>query len=154
MRPTITRALLATACVLALAAPHAAEAATGASSRRAAAPAVRVLTPHAGCWTRAGLIGSARPASEIASAKKHREDPPPAATATHSTLAARVTVGQQQDRRSPSSARATRDDSATAHLRTSSAPDRRARSAHLAMLAGIFYEAHAPPKPAHTGFIS
>jgi hypothetical protein len=123
------------------------EAATGSWSPRSSPQAAHL-------WTRAGLIRTSKATSEIASAKQRRTATPPVATAARMSLASRLTVDQQQDRRAPSSARDVGAGSSTAHLRTSSAPDRRARSAHLAALAGIFHEAHAPPQPNSTGLIS
>ena len=105
MRPIIVRGLLATAIVLAYAGVRPCEAVTGAWSPRLAAPttATRPTRAH-GFWTRARFIREAGAATEIMLARKHREDPPPHAATARTTLASRLSVGQQQERRSPSSA--------------------------------------------------
>jgi hypothetical protein len=154
MRSALAYGLLATTLALACAVRPAA-AATGSWSPRSSAHAGVVRSaPARGFWTRAGYVHEPGTTSEITPLQKHRKDPPPNVAAAGPTLASRLTVGQQQERRSPSSARDERTHAAVAHLRTSSAPDRRARAAHLAMLAGVFYEAHAPPQPARTGCLA
>ena len=131
MQTSITRGLLATGLVLGLAVASPSGAATGAWSPRSSPQPAEL-------WTRAGLIRTSKTASEIVPAKTPHQAPPASAASARMTLAGRINVEQRQDRRVPSSASGDLAGVSAAHLRTSSAPDRRARSAHLAMLAGIF----------------
>jgi hypothetical protein len=115
-----------------LASAHPSAAATGSWSPRSSA-----------LWTRAGVV---RVHAEIAPAAPVKPRPaPPFATGSRTSWAAQSLGAQRSDRRPPSSDRAHLSKAAAARLRTTALPDRRARAATLAALAGIFYEAHAPP---------
>ena len=98
-------------------------------------------------WTRAGLVRVASARTEIRTARVARPQrtKPPVATAAVPTWATRVAGLQAPERGPQSSVRAVAAPTATARLRTSALPDGGARSANLAVLAGVFHEAHAPP---------
>ena len=129
---------LAAAVVLGLAIAGPAAAATGPWSWRSSAPAM--------IWTRAGVVRVGR-TTEIARARdaRPRRRPAPFAHATRPSGTCSIGLDQRPDRRSPSSSRAAVSRAASARLRTTATPDRRANSAILAALAGVFYDAHAPP---------
>ena len=120
--------------------PSAASAAAGAWSPRSSAPAAQL-------WTRAGLVRVRHAAGEITTAKvaRPRREKPPVASAAIPTWSTRVASFQGPDRGPQSSLRAAPAQAAAARLRTSALPDSSARSANLALLAGVFHEAHAPP---------
>jgi len=97
-------------------------------------------------WTRAGLIRINSGRTELAPAAPVKHHPaPPSATARQTASANHFFSDQRPQRQSPSRDRAQLARSVLARLRTSAMPDRRARTATIAALAGIFYEAHAPP---------
>ena len=136
--PSITVLLLALAGLGAL--PSLAAAAASAWSPRSSSGATQV-------WTRAGLIRVANGKAEIATARVARpqRSKPPIAATEIPTFSTRVAGMQAPDRGPQSSVRAVASPVATARLRTSALPDSGALSANLALLAGVFHEAHAPP---------
>ena len=137
--PTLMRALSVSGLVVGLACAHTCEAASAAWSPRSGGVPGHV-------WTRAGWIAIARPHTELVPAQPPRRHaaPPLAATARASAVG-HCFSGQQTDQKSPSRDRAQLSRTLLARLGTTAMPDRRARSAALAALAGIFHEAHAPP---------
>jgi hypothetical protein len=96
-------------------------------------------------WTRAGLIRISSGRTELAPAApaKHPALPPPAAG--QQTAAANHCFSDLRPARQAPRDRARLARTVLARLRTSAMPDRRARTATIAALAGIFYDAHAPP---------
>jgi hypothetical protein len=102
-------------------------------------------------WTRAGWIAIAHPRSELVPAKpRRRHSTPPYATNGRSAVANHCFGDQRTEHKSPSPDRAQASRTSLARLGTTAMPDRRARTAALAALAGIFHEAHAPPAPVAT----
>lgn len=136
--PTLTRALLWSSIVLGLWGAQPCLAATAAWSPRSSA-----IPGHV--WTRAGWIRTGKHV-EIAPTKSvHHRAAPPYATSRASTANNRYLSEAQPQRQTPSRDRVQIARSLLARLRTTAVPDRRARTAALAALAAIFYEAHAPP---------
>jgi hypothetical protein len=137
-RPTLRLATLAMSFTLGFACATASPslAATGSWSPRSSGPAP--------VWTRAGLV---RIRTEIAPARPVKHHPGSRkAIANHAFWSAgHLLSDQRPDRRSPTSDGAHLSRASIARLRPSALPDRRARTAVLSALAGIFYDAHAPP---------
>ena len=97
-------------------------------------------------WTRAGLIRVSSGRTELApAAPAKRHALPPSAAGQQTAAASHFVNDLRPARHSPSRDRAQLARTVLARLRTSAMPDRRARTATIAALAGIFYDAHAPP---------
>jgi hypothetical protein len=87
-----------------------------------------------------------RARAEIApAAPARRHAAPPYAAVPSAPPADRYFSETRPDRPSSSRDHVSLARTAVARLRTTALPDRRARTAVLAALAGIFHEAHAPP---------
>jgi hypothetical protein len=143
MRSRLRGAIVAAGCVLVIAVALPAAAATGSWSPRAGVQPVHL-------WTRARLTHVQSPRAEIAPTRPASQRPaPPCAANNRPYLSRHFFSAQQPARRPPSSERTYSDRTLLARPRTSGLPDRRAHSAALAALAGIFHEAHAPPSDAH-----
>jgi hypothetical protein len=142
--PTLMRAVWICTVLLAcvLASPNLADA--GSWSPRSAEGSTNL-------WSHARLI-RARPRTEIKPVSRARHQAaPPNATARSQPAPGHSFISElRPERSSPSRDRAMCARSAAARLRTSALPDRRARTAALAALAGVFYEAHAPPVASST----
>ena len=136
--PFIPALFLAAAALGAL--PSVASAAASAWSPRSSAEPTQV-------WTRAGLVrvASARSEFPAARAARPRRTKAPIAASAIPTSSTRVAGLRVPERGPQSSLRAVAAPAATARLRTSALPDSGARAANLALLAGVFHEAHAPP---------
>jgi hypothetical protein len=97
-------------------------------------------------WTRAGLIRISSGRTELTpAAPVKRHALPPTASNQQTTIASHFFSDLRPDRQSPSRDRVQLARTVLARLRTGAMPDRRARTATIAALAGIFYDAHAPP---------
>ena len=137
--PTLVRALACCAALAGLAGTSPCAAATGSWSPHSTAAAGFT-------WTRAGWIRIASARAEIAPAAPVRQRAtPPSARARSPQSSNQCFSESRPDRHSPSRDRVQLARAALARLRTTAAPDRRARFAILSALAGIFHEAHAPP---------
>jgi hypothetical protein len=139
MRSRLHGAVVATGCALLLVAVSPAVVRAGSWSPRSGD---RPST----LGTHARLVHLRTSRTEIGhTAARPRRAAPPIATTGTNYLTRHSCNEQRPERRSPSSERALVDRRLLARLRTSALPDRRASTATLAALAGIFYDAHAPP---------
>lgn len=136
--PTLTRALLWSSIMLGLLGVSPAQAVTAGWSPRSSE-----IPGHV--WTRAGWIRTGAHAEIVPAKPVHHRAVPPSATAHTPTSSNRYLSEAQPQRQTSSRDRVQIARAVVARLRTTAIPDRRARTAALAALAGIFYEAHAPP---------
>ncbi len=136
--PTLTRSVVLASLALGILGVGPCHAATGSWSPRSSE-----IPGHV--WTRAGWIRTGTHAEIAPTKREHRHAAPPYASLPASPSFNRYVSDARPERQTPSRDRIQVARTVLARLRTTAAPDRRARTAALAALAAIFHEAHAPP---------
>ena len=136
--PTVMRTTLWSSIVLALLGVTTCHAATASWSPRSSNVQGHV-------WTRAGWIRTGAHAEIAPANTEHRRPAPPSASASAVSTTNRCLSEARSEHQTQSRDRVQVARTVLARFRTSAIADRRARSAALAALAGVFHEAHAPP---------